>query len=196
MYKTEFSKYNGLMEKIMDEQTTLEVHLSTEFSQNVPKKFLKYTPDEWARYAFENELEYSINFYKEEKPYCQVTIDSMSIILNFYDNNILKHNLMIVFSKGDIVKGDFKGYSNNKIFLKQISWYGDLGKTLLFYSNKKKDNVFLKEFVKENEKTVLIEQFGTADLSKHWFDTPKNYLDYEALLDYQNLFNQLPSVPA
>lgn len=24
----------------MDEQTTLEVHLSTEFSQNVPKKFL------------------------------------------------------------------------------------------------------------------------------------------------------------
>jgi hypothetical protein len=103
---------------------------------------------------------------------------------------------MIVFSKGDIVKGDFKEYSNNKIFLKQISWYGDLGKTLLFYSNKKKDNVFLKEFVKENEKTVLIEQFGTADLSKHWFDTPKDYLDYEVLLDYENLFNQLPSVPA
>jgi len=54
----------------------------------------------------------------------------------------------------------------------------------------------LKEFVKENDKTVLIEQFGTADLSKHWFDAPKDYLDYEALLDYQNLFNELPSVPA
>ncbi|NML69647.1 hypothetical protein HHL23_07545 [Chryseobacterium sp. RP-3-3] len=175
----------------MDEQTTLEVHLSTEFSQNVPKDFLKYTPDEWANYAFENELEYTINYYKDEKPYCQVAIDSMTIKFNFYDNNILKYNLMIVFSKGEIVNGDFILFDN-----KQISWYGDLGKTILFYSNKKKNNIFLKEFTKENEKIELIEQFGTADLSKHWFDSPKNYLDYEYLLDYQNLFNQLPSVPA
>lgn len=194
MYKTEFTKFNGIMNKIMDEQTTLEVHLSAEFSQNIPKEYLKYTPDEWAKYAFENDAEYSINYYKNNKPYCQVSIDDMSIIFDYYNDNNLKTILRLVFAKGEIIKGEFELFTNNKVFLKQITWHSELAKSLLFYLSKNKDNVLLKEWIREDGKTFQTEQKGTADLSKNWFDTPKNYLDYERFLDYKELFSELPTV--
>ncbi|MBD8082517.1 hypothetical protein [Chryseobacterium caseinilyticum] len=100
MFRVEFSKYSDIMNKIMDEQTTLEVHLSAEYSQNVPKKFSDITPEEWAEYDFENGTEYSLNYYRNNKPYCEVLIDSMTISLSYYnDINFLKKDLMTCFSR-------------------------------------------------------------------------------------------------
>ncbi|MBD8082518.1 hypothetical protein [Chryseobacterium caseinilyticum] len=91
-------------------------------------------------------------------------------------------------------QGEFEFYSNGKVFFKQITWYSELAKTILFYSNKKKNNVFLEEWTLDDGKKMLIEQYGNADLSKHWFDAPQNYLDYERFLDYQKMFDELPSL--
>ncbi|MEJ5048699.1 hypothetical protein WH221_02620 [Chryseobacterium culicis] len=203
MYTTKFADYNATMgEIIMSEETTLEVLLSNEFGLKVPTQFSNISPEDWAKYAFENNLEYVITFYKDQKPYATVSNTTLSISIKYYEEkeNGLKVYLSTNFMKGYIDTGSkdngFVPYDNNKIFLSQIDRIGGLGQTILFYSQKKKNNVFSEEFTETNGNVELVEQFGTADLSKHWFDTPKNYLDYEALLDYQNLFNQLPSVPA
>lgn len=203
MYTTKFADYNTAMgEIIMSEETTLEVLLSNEFGLNIPPQFSNISPEDWAKYAFENNLEYVITFYKDQKPYATVSNTTLSISIKYYEEKEhgLKVYLSTNFMKGYIDTGSkdngFITYENNKIFLSQIDRIGGLGQTILFYSQKKKNNVFSEEFTETNGNVELVEQFGTADLSKHWFETPKDYLDYEALLDYQNLFNELPSVPA
>ncbi|MBP2617549.1 hypothetical protein [Chryseobacterium jejuense] len=198
IYTAKFADYNATMgEIIMSEETTLEVLLSNEFGLKIPEQFSNISPEDWAKYAFENNLEYVITFYKDQKPYATVSNTTLSISIKYYEEKEdgLKIYLNINFMKGHIDNG-FVLYDNNKIFLSQIDRIGGLGQTILFYSQKKKNNVFSEEFTETNGNVELVEQFGTADLSKHWFDTPKHYLDYEALLDYQNLFNELPSVPA
>ena len=78
---------------------------------------------------------------------------------------------------------------------------GSVGKCLFYHSleaslwdnsvknlqKSKKDNTFLEEWIEEDGKPVLVEQWGTADLSKHWFEAPKHFLDFERFLDYKNL---------
>ncbi|WP_461757357.1 hypothetical protein [Myroides sp. LJL116] len=192
MYRSEFTKYNGIMNKIMDEQDTLQVHLSSEFDDNIPKEFISYTPKQWAEYAFKNDKEYTVNYYKEGKPYCEVTFCKMYISFSYYDSLSYKTILMTVFSKYNHFEE--KAYDKDKVFLSQVSWYGNLGKVLMFYSHKQKDNVYLDQWVIEDGKTVNIEQYGTADLSQHWFRSPQHYLDFDHLLEYQRLFENLPNV--
>lgn len=196
IYTIKFADYNTAMgEIIMSEETTLEVLLSNEFGLNIPEQFSNISPEDWAKYAFENNLEYVITFYKNQKPYATVSNTTLSISIKYYEEKEdgLKVYLSTNFMKGHIDDG-FVPYDNNKIFLSQIDRIGGLGQTILFYSQKKKNNVFSEEFTETNGNVELVEQFGTADLSKHWFDIPKDFLDYEALLDYQNLFNELPPV--
>ncbi|WP_121965803.1 hypothetical protein [Myroides sp. N17-2] len=192
MYRLEFTQYNGVMKKMMDEQMTLEVHLSEEFDDNIPKEFLSFTPRQWAEYAFKNDKGYTVNCYKDDKPYCQITSCMMYIAFHYYDSNSFKPGLKIVYFK---VEDDMcQRYSKGKVFLTQVTWYGKLAKTLMFYSSKKKDNVFLDEWVIEDGKTVNIEQYGTGDLSQHWFKEPEHCLDFEHLLDYQMIFEKFPSI--
>ncbi|MEK6511152.1 hypothetical protein [Myroides odoratimimus] len=99
---------------------------------------------------------------------------------------------MVVFSKYNHFEE--KVYDKDKVFLSQILWYGNLEKTLLFYSHKQKDNVFLCEWVIEEGKSVNIEQYGTGDLSQHWFRAPEYCLDFEHLLDYQKLFEKFTDI--
>lgn len=47
----------------------------------------------------------------------------------------------------------------------------------------------MEEWIEEDGKPTLIELWGTADLSKHWIQAPKHYLDFEYLLDYKNILN-------
>ena len=197
MYTTKLAQFNALMGNIiMTEEDTLYVMLSDEFGQKIPKKFQNSTPESWAKYAFENNKEYFITYYKGDKPRVIVHHTLMLIGLSYYDD---KHGelscfMNIWFKKGYIdnssKKSKFVSYPQGKIFLGQIDRIGNLGSTLLFYSEKKKNNVFLEEFTEEDGKVELIKQYGTGDLSKHWFDAPKHYLDYEYLLDYEKLFKE------
>jgi len=202
MYKIQFGDFNSLMGNIiMDEETTLEVLLSNEFGENVPKEFQSITPEEWAKYAFDNNKEYVVTYYKEDKPYITVYNTLLSIRLTYYEDRggELYRYLSIWFNKGYIdnkLKGEpFIPYDKGKIFLGQIDNKSDFSSMLIFYSQKKKNNVFLEEFLEEDGQTKLIEQYGTADLSKNWFDAPMHYLDYEYLLDYKKLFEDLPEKP-
>ncbi len=202
MYTTKFSEFNALMGNIiMSEEDTLFDILSDEFGQKIPKEFQNITPQSWAKYAFENNKQYFITYYNEDKPIVIVNHTLMYICLSYYED---KHGelspfMNICFMKGYIdnssKKSPFVPYPQGKLFLSQIDRIGGLGSTLLFYSQKKKNNVFHEEFIKENGKVELVEQYGTADLSKHWFNAPKHYLDYEYLLDYKQLFKELPQTP-
>lgn len=202
MYTTKFGDFNSQKGNvIMDEETTLRVLLSNEFGQNVPKEFQNITSDQWAQYAFKNNKEYIVTYYKDDKPYVTVTHTLLSIGLSYYidKEGELFNFLNIWFNRGylDYKSKDepFVPYNKGKIFLGQITEKSDLVKKLIFYSEKKKNNVFLEEVIEENRKTVWVEQYGTADLSKNWFDAPKHYLDYEYLFDYQKLFENLPEKP-
>jgi len=198
MYTTKFGDFNSLKGNIiMDEETTLKVLLSNEFDQNVPKEFQNITPDKWARYAFENNKEYIVTYYKAGNPYVTVSNTMVSIRFSYYEyrDRVLKEYMHIWFKKGYIDKtlknAPFLPFNDGKIFLGQIK-NKSLSSTLIFYPQKKENNVFLEEFIEEDGKTQFIEQYGTADLSKNWFDAPKHYLDYEYLLDYQKLFEYRP----
>lgn len=195
MYTKKYAEYNSLLGRIMDEKDTLKLLISDEFGKNIPEKILNITPSQWAEYSFENNLPYIITYYKNDRPFVTVSITATSIGLSYFEEkNDKLHIIMgVYFMKGYFEK-EYIPYNNNKVFLNQISKYGDLASTILFYSHKKKNNVFLEEFKEENGETLLVEQFGTTDLSKHWFDAPQNYIDYERFLDYQKMFDELPNL--
>lgn len=198
MYTTKFANFNHLMgDIIMTEEDTLEVLLSDEFDDRTPKKFRNISPDEWARYAFENNKEYYVTYYKDDKPFVTVHHTMLSITLSYYHySGRLSRYMHIYFGKGYIDNTEKKApwvpYGNGKLFFKQVDMIGELGSMLLFNSQKKTNNVLWEEFVEEDGKVELVEQWGTADLSRHWFDAPKHYMGYEYLLDYQKLFELLP----
>lgn len=198
MYTVKFGDYNSLMGNIiMDEQTTLELLLEDEFGEKIPEEFLNITPDEWAKYSFEKNLPYVVTYYKNNKAFATVSNHRNSVGLSYYEE---KENGLNIYMSISFMKGYIDNSSKNngfipydkKVFFTELSIYGELGKTLLFYSEKKKNNVLLQEFREENGTVEYIEQFGTADLSKHWFDAPKDYLDFERYLDYQKLFEESP----
>ena len=198
MYTIKFADYNSVMGNIiMDEQTTLELLLEDEFGEKIPKKFENITPDEWAKYSFEKNLPYVVTYYKNDKPFATVSNHRISVGLSYYEE---KENGLNIYMSINFMKGYIDNTSKNnglvpydkKVFLSEISICGEFGKTLLFYSQKKKNNVLLQEFREENDKVEYIEQWGTADLSKHRFDAPKHCLDFERFLDYQKLFEELP----
>jgi hypothetical protein len=198
MYTAKFERYNPRYEGlIMDEKTTLEVLLSNEFGLKVPEAFKNISPEEWAKYAFINGLEYNIVYYKDNKPYIALSNVRVHIHLSYYEDRggVLNNYMGIWFKKGYIDKSTedagFIPYANGKIFMGQINMYADLAKKLIFNSQKEKDNVFSEEWVEEDGKPRLIEQYGTADLSSHWFDAPEHFLDFEYLIDYQRLFDPI-----
>ena len=198
MYTIKFADFNSLMNStIMSEEDTLEVLLDDEFNGKIPKKFKNITPEEWAKYAFENDKEYFVTYFKDDKPYLTVHHTLLSICLSYYDykKGVLFRCMHIIFEKGYIDSStrekDFVPFNNGSIFLGQIDLIGDLGSMLVFNSQKKKNNVLLEEFIEEDGETKLIQQTGTADLSKHWFTAPRHYLDFEYLFDYQNLFTHV-----
>lgn len=171
--------------------------LSNEFGQKEPKGFQDITPDEWARYAFANNKEYIITYYKEEAPCITMSHTTLSIRLSYYENkeDKLFRYMNIIFNKGYIEYSSKNtpciSYDNGRIFLGQIDKIGNLGSTLVFYSHKKKNNVRLDEFIREDGVVKEVKQFGTADLNKLWFQAPKHYLEYEHLLDYKKQFEVL-----
>jgi hypothetical protein len=199
MYKKKFSKFNAVMGNIiMTETDTLYVLLTDEFGQRIPKKFQTITPEDWAKYAFDNNKSYYITYYRDEKPFVIVSFSLIAISLSYYEEKEgeLFSYMTIWFDRGYLDKTSrkvkFIPFNNNRIFLSQIDKRADLGSGLYFDSQKEKDNVRFDEFVKNNGVTELIEQYGTADLSKNWLDEPKNYLDFEYLFDYEKLFDELP----
>jgi hypothetical protein len=201
MYKIKFSKFNSVMGKIiMSETDTLYVLLTDEFGQKIPKEFQNISPENWAKYAFQNNKEYFITYYRNNKPFVIVDFGYTSIELAYYEERAgeLFQYMRIWFGRGYIEKKtqkvEFVPFTNNKIFLCQVDIIGNLGKGLYFDSQKKKNNIRFEECVENDGKVEWIEQTGTADLSKNWFDAPKHYLDYEYLFEYQNLFNEIPKI--
>jgi hypothetical protein len=185
---------------IMTEADTLDVLLTNEFGQRIPKEFKNISPEDWAKYAFENDKIYHITYYKNEKPFVIVTFSYISIWFSYYDERggELFRYMTIWFDRGYIEKKSkkhiFIPFTDNKIFLSQIDKIDDLGSGLYFNSQKKKDNIRFEEWIENDGVVELVEQIGTADLSKNWFDAPKNYLDFDSLFDYENLFSEIPKI--
>lgn len=199
MYTRKFAKFNKVKGNIiMSEELTLKVNLDNAFEGKIPKEFNNITPEEWAKYAFKNNNYYVITYFKDGKAYVSVSNSFYGINYMYFttkEGNLFNY-LNIGYTKGyiDEKTDDFVWLIDDRIFLNEISLIGDIGKSLIFYPNREKDNVFLDEFIEEDGKTYNIEQYGTADLSKHWFDDPKDYLDYERLIDYQALFDSMPTL--
>ncbi|MEL0645705.1 hypothetical protein V6251_15030 [Olleya sp. Ti.3.14] len=197
-----FREYNWILKDMLTEEDTID-NVLTRYLDSKPsreqKKILK-NPEEWAKYAFENESQYYVTFYNEEnKPFVCVNFKKISINLTFLEhnkNNELVEHLRMVYDRYDIMhwldKDEYKPHLKNKLFLKQIE---------VFHENEKEKNTYKALFIQKNKimrvsttkmnkdtKTYSNEKKETkVNLSHNFIEPPKHYLDYEHLFDYNEI---------
>ncbi len=199
--KYKFKRYNSASLGLMDEEVTKnyirDIYLNQKPSAE-ESKFLQDS-DEWAKYAFENESQYYVTFYKEEKPFVCLNFKKISInliFLEYNEQNELVEHLRMVYDRYDImhwIKTDeYKPHPNNKLFLKQVEVIyenSNQKKTYkaLFIQKKKLMKVSTTQIDKASKSYNNEEKETKVNLSNNFIEPPKHYLDYAHLFDYKEI---------
>ena len=193
MYTLKFLEYNDLMKEVMSEEGTLD-NILTLSLENKPtaedKKHLNNAED-WAKYAFDNDKEYYVTFFKDGEPIACVNNYFRKISVTFltYNNGELFVYLYMIYNKE---KGSYNKDVDGKIFLRQFELYDEdadkrITNKVLFRDNGIMNVETITE-TKRPEFSMNYEEKETkVNLSHNWTRKPQNYKDYEYLLDYQNI---------
>ena len=203
-YKFTFQDYTSVGKYLLSEEDTLKISILDSYLDNTPSKEQKEklkVPKDWAKYAFETSehLKYCLTVFRGETPFATITNDLRGITICFLSNNekgeLISHLRMIywryivdLFLKKD----EKKYYPNKQLFLKQIDFLIDNSKQKIQYCalfNDITNELFLRSSIfdkivqsyKREEKTTKV------NISHNFVRSPQHYLDYDYLLDYENI---------
>jgi hypothetical protein len=193
MYTLKFAQYNNTMKEVMSEEGTLD-NILTIWLENKPtaedKKHLKNAED-WAKYAFDNDKNYYVTFFKGGEPIACVFnyFETISIDFLTYHNGELFIYLFMVYDKG---KDSHNKDVDGKIFLRQIELYDEdadkrITNKVLFRDNGIMNVETITKTKRPEFRMNYEEKETQVNLSHNWLRKPQNYTDYEYLFDYQNI---------
>jgi len=199
MHTIKFLEYNDLQKKIMSEEETLEniFDLVVEGKPSEIERQALLSAETWAEYAFENNKEYHLVIYSNDKPLVHITNSTIDIAVNFltyHEGKLFKH-LTMVYDKynTDILfdEGINQSFENNNIFLSKIEQYTleeekEAQNEMVFQLNGEV-NVFTTVLDKKNNKTSTEAKKTKVNISHNFIRSPQNYTDYEYLLDYKSI---------
>lgn len=197
MYKLEFLEYNHLMQQVMSEEDTLEniIDLYLNSKPSKEEKVYLTNVESWAKYAFEKNNGFYMVFYKESELFAFVKVNDMTISIDFLertDLEIIKY-LSIVYHRYNLsiyFKTDKKEYyPNNDLFLGQIEVRDknkDSYSSIVFSPIKNRATVSLTITEPKKKDWKTVEQGIDINTTYNFIRSPKNYKDFEYLLDYQS----------
>ena len=87
MYRIEFLQFNELMQEVMSEEDTLQNIIDIWLDSKPNKEQKKYftSAEEWAKYAFENNLFYTMCVYKKDGIFASLQIAYDFIRIDFIE---------------------------------------------------------------------------------------------------------------
>lgn len=199
MYEFKFLEYNQLTKKIMSEKDTLDniVDIALKGKPSKKKKEHLSNTEDWAKYAFENDEMYYVTIYQDHNPVACICYTDMHITIDFLDtyNDELVKYLTLIYHRFDLLKyfdeNEIEYFDNNNLFLGQILSYN--------FDNEKKSNTNIVFSIKgfavvtmtqatssENNDWNTVKEKVNVNISHNFIRAPKDYKDFEYLLDYQN----------
>jgi hypothetical protein len=199
MNTIKFLEYNNLMKQVMSEQDTLEniFDLVVEKKPSKEEKEALKSTESWAKYAYDNNKEYHITFFKNEKiiayinnSFFDITIDlfdfNQGVIFKYLSMTYYKYNMDIVFKENRNEK-----FPNDELFLGQINNYleneNTKTETKLVFRLNGNANIFINTFDKKISKINTEAKKTKVNITNNFIRCPKEYKDYEYLLDYKNI---------
>ncbi|WP_250254727.1 hypothetical protein [Chryseobacterium sp. Marseille-Q3244] len=199
MITYKFLQYNNLSNEIMSEQDTLDNinDLIIEKKSSKEEKEAAKNVENWAKYAFENNKEYHIMIFNDEKPLAYINNNYNDITVEFltYNGGNLFIYLSLVYDKFNM-EISFKEdrdepFPNNDLFLSQVNsiYEDDLVniQNELVFKLSGNTNIFETTFDKKNNKSKTEAKKTKVNVSHNFIRRPQNYKDYEYLLDYKNI---------
>ncbi|MBD8082519.1 hypothetical protein [Chryseobacterium caseinilyticum] len=199
MYLYKFLQYNDLEKSVLSEDETLEniMDLVLDGTPNKEEKKALITSEDWSKYAYQNEKEYHLTVYLNDKLYCYIDNSTMDINIDFLTYNqgeIFKH-LTLVYDKYNMdiafEEDRYEKFQDDALFLSQINnYYEDDEKKVtnkLIFKLDGSANILSTTFDKKNKKTSTEAKKTKANVSHNFISPPKNYIDYEKLIDYKNI---------
>lgn len=106
---------------LMSEQSFLEELLLDMFDldideiEKVPELFRKMSPEEWAKYAFENNKDYSITYFKNNEIYVIISYSQTHICLDFVEEKSDKS--INDYLSIQVLKGSYKENNDKTIYI-------------------------------------------------------------------------------
>ena len=199
MITYKFLQYNNLSNEIMSEQDTLDNinDLIIEKKSSKEEKEAAKNVENWAKYAFENNKEYHIMIFNDEKPLAYINNNYNDITVEFltYNGGNLFIYLSLVYDKFNM-EISFKEdrdepFPNNDLFLSQVNsiYEDDLVniQNELVFKLSGNTNIFETTFDKKTNKSKTEAKKTKVNVSHNFIRRPQNYKDYEYLLDYKNI---------
>ncbi|WP_141673972.1 MULTISPECIES: hypothetical protein [unclassified Gilliamella] len=202
-YNFQFKQYNWIKKSLDSEENTLNNIKENYLDNNLNKDELELikNPKKWAEYAFSslNHQQYYVTIFAGETPLACINNSFYGIDISFLEFNhegelvkylwmvYNRYNMDLYFKTNKLINWD-----DNNLFLSQVEVTKEdiknkiHNKALFKYSkkllkwtsvlNNKQDGTYKRE---DKETKV--------NLTGNFIRSPKHYLDYEYLLDYQNI---------
>ena len=165
MYRIEYLQFNGLMQEVMSEELSLDYIVQIKLNGKPSKEEKKHliSAEEWAKYAFEHNLFYTMSVYKEDEIFASLRVDYDYIRIDFIEKFEGKYivPLILFYDRFDLYEyfhtNKVRYFENNNLFLSLIE-------SKVFSKNK---NIHTKiNFSLNNRASVTLSE--TYPIEKEW----------------------------
>ena len=198
MYRIDFLQFNGLMQEVMSEELSLDYIVQIKLNGKPSKEEKKHliSAEEWAKYAFEHNLFYTMCVYKKDEIFASLRVDYNYIRIDFIEKFEGKYivPLILFYDRFDLYEyfhtNKVRYFENNNLFLSLIeSKVFSKNKnihTKINFSLNNRASVTLSEKHPIEEKWNTVEKKIEVNTSHNFIRCPKRYDDFLYLLDYKN----------
>ena len=198
MYRIDFLQFNGLMQEVMSEELSLDYIVQIKLNGKPSKEEKKHliSAEEWAKYAFEHNLFYTMSVYKEDEIFASLRVDYDYIRIDFIEKFEGKYivPLILFYDRFDLYEyfhtDKVRYFENNNLFLSLIEskvFSKDKNiHTKINFSLNNKASVTLSETYPIEKEWKTVEKKIEVNTSHNFIRCPKCYDDFLYLLDYKN----------
>ena len=198
MYRIEYLQFNGLMQEVMSEELSLDYIVQIKLNGKPSKEEKKHliSAEEWAKYAFENNLFYTMCVYKKDEIFASLRVDYDYIRIDFIEKFEGKYivPLILFYDCFDLYEyfhtDKVRYFENNNLFLSLIEskvFSKDKNiHTKINFSLNNKASVTLSETYPIEKEWKTVEKKIEVNTSHNFIRCPKRYDDFLYLLDYKN----------
>ena len=198
MYRIEYLQFNELMQEVMSEELSLDYIVQIKLNGKPSKEEKKHliSAEEWAKYAFEHNLFYTMCVYKKDEIFASLRVDYNYIRIDFIEKFEGKYivPLILFYDRFDLYEyfhtDKVRYFENNNLFLSLIeSKVFSKNKnihTKINFSLNNKASVILSEKHPIQKKWNTVEKKIEVNTSHNFIRCPKRYDDFLYLLDYKN----------
>ena len=198
MYRIEYLQFNGLMQEVMSEELSLDYIVQIKLNGKPSKEEKKHliSAEEWAKYAFEHNLFYTMCVYKKDEIFASLRVDYDYIRIDFIEKFEGKYivPLILFYDCFDLYEyfhtDKVRYFENNNLFLSLIEskvFSKDKNiHTKINFSLNNKASVTLSETYPIEKEWKTVEKKIEVNTSHNFIRCPKRYDDFLYLLDYKN----------